>query len=134
MSPKRAMSPKRSAEGKRAGRLPAPADAKSRRRAAADSYPALSAVLAGYLHQDFVLDYATPTDAIAAFMKDASAAEQSALRQEWARFARATAQLNWSDAQRAFGRLGGAWRPPSRRALEAAFAALEAAKLRSGRS
>jgi hypothetical protein len=36
-----------------------------------DEFPAMEQFLGGYFHQDYLLDYATPADAVAAFLNEA---------------------------------------------------------------
>jgi hypothetical protein len=90
-----------------------------------ENFPMLSQFVSGYLHQDFMLDYRTPAEALVAFLKDASVAERTQFRREAARFAKESAQLAWADARRAFEALGGAWSPSSRRGLVALLARAE---------
>ena len=89
-----------------------------------DAWPHLAAFLSGYLHQDFLLDHATPADALRAFLADGSAAERRGLRRDWRAFAAATGHLTWREQRRALLALGGAWSPASRAALLALFADL----------
>lgn len=104
---------------------------RARGRPTRDGYPALSALLGGYLHQDFVLDHKTPARALEACLSESNTAGQRALRDEWERFLDATAGLSWPQLREAFGSLGGAWTPSSREALQTAFATLS--KTASGR-
>ena len=90
-----------------------------------DNFPMLSQFVGGYLHQDFMLDYKTPAEALVAFLKEASATERAQFRREAARFIKESAHLAWADARRAFESLGGAWSPSSRRGLVALLARAE---------
>lgn len=89
-----------------------------------EAYSALQQLVTGYLHQDFALDYETPARAVAAFFREASSEERRMALIDWRRFQASTASFAWPDLQQAFSRLGGAWMPPSRAALLAAFKAL----------
>jgi hypothetical protein len=82
-----------------------------------DKFPMLSQFLAGYLHQDFAVEHGTPAAAKDAFLRDASATERSAFFAELEKFRSAADALPWSIVQAAVQLLGGAWRPPSRQAL-----------------
>jgi len=104
-----------------------------RRRARVDTgwapaeaeFPALRAFLSGYLHQDFTLEHASPSDALSAFLASASDDDRDALRHEWHAFVAASKDRPWRDLRQAFSDLGGAWRPPSRAALYELFATLD---------
>lgn len=86
------------------------------------SYTALSSFLSRYLHEDFNLEYRTPSLAMAAFCLKASDGERRALRQDCERFLGATKDWQWKDVKAAMRDLGGYWAPRSRSALEAVFA------------
>jgi hypothetical protein len=90
-----------------------------------ESFPHLRAFLSGYLHQDFLLDHRTPGDALRAFLAEASAAERRALRDDVRAFLAATGGAPWREALEAFLGLGGAWLPPSRRALVGLLAGVD---------
>lgn len=90
-----------------------------------DNFPMLSRFVGGYLHQDFMLDYKTPAEALLAFLREASASERAQLRREAARFVKESTHLAWADARQAFESLGGAWSPPSRRGLVSLLARAE---------
>lgn len=89
------------------------------------AFPHLQAFLAGYLHQDFLLDHPTPTDALRTFLAEANATERRALRDDVRAFLAATDGASWRDLLAAFVALGGAWLPPNRRALIDLFADTE---------
>ena len=88
--------------------------AKKSRLADPAKFPALSAFLAGYLHQDFQLDHQTPAGAARAFHRDADATDRAALSKEAARFLAATESIDWSLVRDALDRLGSAWAPRTR--------------------
>jgi hypothetical protein len=94
-------------------------------QAAEAAFPALRAFLSGYLHQDFALEHASPTDALNAFLASASDEERDALRRDWHAFVAASKDRSWRDLRQAFSDLGGAWRPPSRAVLHELFATLD---------
>jgi len=95
--------------------------AAKKRAATPENYPALSQFLAGYLHEDFVLDHKTPEGARDAFLKDANAKERAAVRKELDQFLSESDASAWGAVRSDFGALGGAWTPKSRAAL-ASFA------------
>jgi hypothetical protein len=86
--------------------------------------PHLAAFLSGYLHEDFGLDYDSPSAAVAAFLSECNPAERRGLAKDWRTFSTATEEQPWRDVRRAFSALGGAWLPSSRAALRSAFSAL----------
>jgi hypothetical protein len=90
-----------------------------------DTLPHLAAFLSGYLHEDFLLDYDSPSAALAGFLSEANATERRRLARDWATFAAAVEGRPWTEVRAAFAALGGAWRPSSRAALHAAFAAVQ---------
>ena len=87
-------------------------------------FPALADFLSGYLHQDFRLAHELPVDAYRAYRMDASTREMAALLRESRTFLDLTAKQSWPMMRDAFAKLGGAWRPPSRAALERFLATL----------
>ena len=95
------------------------------RRTLADTYPQLEAFFCGYLHQDFPEEYGDVAGAVAAFRRDASAAERRAVRREWNTYRAETtgATLKAIGEQLTRG-LGGAWVPRRRVDLEALDALL----------
>jgi hypothetical protein len=92
---------------------------KTARSVKADDFPALSDFLAGYLHEDFAQEHGTPDAAVRAFAADASGDEMERVRGDAARFAATIKDWPWSDARLALQRLGAAWAPRSRAALDA---------------
>ena len=90
-----------------------------------ERFPHLAAFLAGYLHQDFVLDHKTPAGALKAFLADAGPKDRAALVADWQAFHRAIEGAGWRETKAALAALGGAWQPASRAALLALFAALD---------
>ena len=84
-----------------------------------DDFPALRDFLAGYLHEDFVLEHGTPENAVRAFRADADPGELDSVQRDAARFAQAIEDWPWADARGALRRLGAAWVPGSRSALDA---------------
>ena len=101
-----------------------PGRKKTDRRQAPGAFPHLRAFLSGYLHQDFLIDYASASDALRAFLAEANADERQALREEWGAFRDAMAHADWKEVRTLLAELGSAWRPVNRRALEQLFAAL----------
>ena len=86
-----------------------------------ERFPHLAAFLAGYLHQDFVLDHKTPDGALEAFLADAGPDDRAALKQEWVAFRQAVEGMSLRELRQALSALGGAWRPASRAALLGLF-------------
>lgn len=91
----------------------------------AERFPHLAAFLAGYLHQDFVLDHKTPRGALQAFLADAGPADRAALKKEVRAFRDAVHDCSLKELREVLTTLGGAWRPASRAALLALFDALD---------
>ncbi len=104
-----------------------------KRAATPENYPALSQFLAGYLHEDFVLDHKTPEGARDAFRKDANAKERAAVRKDLERFLAEGDAAAWSAVRSDFGALGGAWAPKSRAALTTFAEGFQAARKTSKR-
>ncbi len=102
--------------------------AAKKRQVNPDDYPALSQFLAGYLHEDFVLDHKTPEGARDAFLKDANAKERAAVRRDLERFLADSTAATWSAIRTDFSALGGAWAPKSRAALASFAEALLSAR------
>lgn len=90
----------------------------------ADDLPHLHAFLAGYLHQDFLVDHTTPAGALAAFLRDASADERRALGSDWRAFLVAAEGLSWTEERALFASLGGSWSPATRTVLRRLFGRL----------
>ena len=83
-------------------------------------FPALTAFVQGYLHEDYVAEYGSVFQAIDAFMRDAGDKDRSALRRDFRGCAEATSAWPIERLQDFFTReLGGAWAPPSRELLDA---------------
>ena len=90
----------------------------AKKRASTDNeFPALAQFLAGYLHEDFMLDHKTPEGARDAFLKDANARERAAVQKDLERFLATSETLAWTQVRADFGAIGGAWTPKSRSAL-----------------
>ena len=87
------------------------------KRVKASDFPELRRVFAGYLHEDFLAEYATPADALRAFGEEASAAERQRFRAEVRRFLDQTAPLDFPKLRALLARLGARWTPPSREAV-----------------
>ena len=98
---------------------------RTRRSPATPALRHLSSFLAGYLHEDFLLDYDTPASALAGFLADCSVAERRGLAKDWRTFVTATEGRPWPAVRAAFAALGGAWLPPSRAALDVVFSTLD---------
>lgn len=100
----------------------------STRTVSADDFPALRDFLAGYLHEDFADEHASPEDAVRAFARDADEGELQALKNDSRRFAERIADWSSADARRALRSLGGAWAPGSRTALKSLLSEIANAK------
>jgi hypothetical protein len=81
-------------------------------RNVADAFPELEAFFCGYLHQDYPEAHGDVAGAVAAFRRDASAAERRAVKREWKAFRAATETLALKDVTGLLtAGLGGAWAP-----------------------
>jgi len=80
-------------------------------------FPALGEFLSGYLHEDYVLDYASPAQAAQAFAREASAIELRRLKQDAVTFGERTNQWRLADVRSALRTLGSAWTPRNRAAM-----------------
>ena len=96
-------------------------------RSSSASFPALAEFAAGYLHEDFVVEHGTPLGAVAAFLREASDSERTALRVDAARFLDHATSRPWAEAVATFSCLGGAWRPRTRAELAAVLRAVHEA-------
>ena len=95
------------------------------RRVEASCFPALRALLRGYLHEDYPAEYGSASSAVAAFAQDAQPAERRAVMLEWQRFSAMTQAWSIGDLRRALTLdLGSAWQPATRRDVDRAFARL----------
>jgi CdiI immunity protein len=81
-------------------------------------YPALREFFSGYLHQDFVEEYGSPTDALRGFLADASGDEILQVKEEWSALRRALRNRPWSETQSAITKLGSAWLPENESPLQ----------------
>jgi hypothetical protein len=88
----------------------------------ASDFPELQRAFTGYLHEDFLEEYETPTAALRAFQDDADQAENRRFRTEARRFLDRTAGLEFNEVRALMARLGCRWTPPSRKALTALLA------------
>jgi hypothetical protein len=106
-----------------------------RARLDAADFPLLSQFVAGYLHQDFVIDHKTPEGARDAFLDDASDWERLAFLKEVHRFLTEAEGRPWAEVKAAFSSMGGAWTPRSRLALATLFrGALQRHRARQARA
>ena len=87
------------------------------KRADASEFPRLKQVFSGYLHEDFLDDYATPGEALRAFQEEADETEHRQFRKESQKFLERTKSLELRDVRALLSRLGCRWIPPSRKAL-----------------
>ena len=87
--------------------------------------PHLAAFLSGYLHEDFLLDHDTPEQALAEFLAVSTPAERRALAKDWRLFRASVESLPWPAVRQGLAAVGGAWRPPSRAALDRLFSMLD---------
>jgi len=81
-------------------------------------YPALREFFPAYLHQDYMDEYGSATDAVKGFLQDASGDEILQVKEEWAAFRRATKANNLHETQEALGGLGSAWQPENEEELK----------------
>ena len=83
----------------------------------ASAFPELRQVFTGYLHEDYIAEYGSAANALAAFHDDASDAERRRFRKEARRLLTATESLEFWTVVRLLESLGSRWVPPSRDAL-----------------
>jgi contact-dependent growth inhibition (CDI) system CdiI-like immunity protein len=91
------------------------------KHAHASEFPELRKVFTGYLHEDFLEEYATPAAALKAFEGDADESERRRFHAEVKRFLEVTESLDFADVRALMSRLGCRWTPPTREALIAAL-------------
>jgi hypothetical protein len=91
-------------------------------------YPALREFFSAYLHQDYMDEYGSATDAVKGFLQDASGDEILQVKEEWAAFRRATKTNNLQETQEALGGLGSAWQPENEEELKELDTTLRDAK------
>lgn len=89
-------------------------------------FPELRKVLSGYLHEDFLHEHTSPAAALKTFAAEASDSERRRVRAEVRRFLDLTAALELADVRALLSQLGARWLPPTREALIAALAAIDA--------
>lgn len=83
-------------------------------------YPALTAFVQSYLHEEYVQEHGSVGGAALAFSVDASAYERAQVIKEWHLFMAATAGQSIKHIAELLTReLGGAWAPQSRQELDA---------------
>ena len=92
------------------------------KRLTAADFPELRRVFSGYLHEDLVAEYGTPSAALRAFHEDADESERQRFKRETRQFLERTTALDFSDVRALVVRLGCRWTPPSRKALVALLA------------
>lgn len=86
-------------------------------------YPALTAFIQSYLHEDYVQEHGSVGGAALAFSVDANAHERAQVIKEWHAFMAATAGQSIEHIGELLTReLGGAWAPQTRRELDALVA------------
>lgn len=91
----------------------------------AGEFSALEGFLAAYLHEDFREEHATPDDALAEFLEDATSEDVSRLAHDWRRFhARVAPLLEDARLHILTHTLGSAWSPRHFADVEALFAKL----------
>jgi hypothetical protein len=76
-----------------------------------DDFSALQDFLGGYLHEDFVEEYGSATEALKIFLSDASGDEIENFKEEWQRFRALMKDRPLAESQSALHRLGAAWQP-----------------------
>ncbi|HXZ78338.1 MAG TPA: contact-dependent growth inhibition system immunity protein [Terriglobales bacterium] len=72
-------------------------------------YPHLSEFLRGYLNQDVLLEYGSPTAAATAFRRDADASQLRALQDELKRFENAVQTMSLEEMNALLSQLGSSW-------------------------
>ncbi len=76
-----------------------------------DDFSVLQDLFGGYLHEDFVEEYGTATEALRTFLSDASGDEIQNVKEEWHRFRTLLNHRPFEESQAALRRLGAAWQP-----------------------
>ncbi len=104
-------------------------DVRHRREGAAavraGEFSALEGFLAAYLHEDFREEHATPEDALAEFLEDATSDDVSRLAHDWRTFhARVAPLVEGTRLHILTHTLGSAWSPRHFADVEALFAKL----------
>jgi hypothetical protein len=90
-------------------------------------FSALEGFLAAYLHEDFREEHATPEDALAEFLEDATPDEVARLAEDWRAFHSRVAPLAEDARLRVLTHtLGSAWAPRHFADVEALFSKLAA--------
>jgi hypothetical protein len=77
----------------------------------AENFSALQDFFGGYLHEDFVEEYGSATEALQTFLSDASGDEIQNTKEEWQRFRAILREHPFAETQAALHRLGAAWQP-----------------------
>jgi hypothetical protein len=91
----------------------------------AGEFSALEGFLAAYLHEDFREEHATPDDALAEFLEDATSEDVSRLAHDWRQFhARVAPLVEGVRLHILTHTLGSAWSPRHFADVEALFAKL----------
>ncbi len=76
-----------------------------------DEFSALQDFFGGYLHEDFSEEYGSASEALEAFLSDASGDEVQNVKEEWQRFRTILKDRPFQETQSALHRLGAAWQP-----------------------
>ena len=98
------------------------------RQVSASRFPALRALLRGYLHEDYAAEHGSAEGAVRAFCKEASPREVEKLAEEWRRLSVNTASWTVADIGSLLTKdFGGAWMPESRQELTRLFQVIRSA-------
>jgi hypothetical protein len=76
-----------------------------------ENFSALQDLFGGYLHEDFAEEYGSASEALQAFLSDASGDEIQNVKEEWQRFRAVLKDRPFGETQAALHRLGAAWQP-----------------------
>lgn len=76
-----------------------------------NDFPALQDFLPAYLHEDFGEEYDSATEAVKAFLEEASGDQMRDVQEEWQRLRKMLAGRPLGEVQGAMRRLGAAWQP-----------------------
>ncbi len=91
----------------------------TKKEISAADFPALRQFLRGYLHEDWMEEYASPTEAVRQFLEDADAQERQQLAHEWQKFRERTKAEPLAAVGKILSdKLGGSWRPRTSDELE----------------
>lgn len=94
-------------------------------RGGADRWPCLESLLAGYLHQDFVVEHGDAPAAVRAWLAESTPDQAVTLSSEWRSFLNVTSGMDVETRARTLRDIaGGSWAPRDAAEFEAVSALL----------